>query len=75
MPKFMVEDGSNISRKLVELRDLAIYWDPKSVMIGDLPRHEFNVCLSLACLLLFSLGNVIPVRVTMLYPAFNICIS
>ncbi|KAG1679362.1 Vacuolar protein sorting-associated protein 13D [Nymphon striatum] len=41
VPKFVIEDESNISRKLVELRDLAVYWDPDSELYGDLDRDDF----------------------------------
>ena len=42
-PEEIIENERNIKYKLIELQNMAIYWDTDVTLVGDLPSRDLEV--------------------------------
>ena len=42
-PEEIIENERNIKYKLIELQNMAIYWDSDVTLVGDLPSRDLEV--------------------------------
>ena len=45
-PEEIIENERNIKYKLIELQNMAIYWDTDVTLVGDLPSRDLEVMQS-----------------------------